>query len=108
MLLSEKSKAYIPDVNFCWGLKRKYAEEAYEKSTDVIWEHRLCTGRDWYGEYYGFTPFPTRCRDPVAPLIIITGKEDNGLTPFFLKSDSFVSGDLTISQAVETGLFQVS
>lgn len=33
------------------------------------------------GNTYGFTPFPTRCRDPVAPLIIITGKEDNGLTP---------------------------
>lgn len=60
------------------------------------------------GNTYGSTPFPTRCRDPVTPLIAITGKEDNGLTPFFLKSDSFVSGDLTISPAVETGLFQVS
>lgn len=59
------------------------------------------------GNTNGFTPFPTRCRDPVTPLIAITGK-DNGLTPFFLKSDSFVSGDLTISPTVETGLFQVS
>lgn len=59
------------------------------------------------GNTYGFTPFPIHCRDPVAPLIAITGKEDNGLTLFFLKSDSFVSGDLTISPAVETGLFPV-
>lgn len=60
------------------------------------------------GNTYGFTPFPIRCRDPVTPLIVITGKEDIGLTPFFLKSDSFVCGDLTISPAAETGLFQVS
>lgn len=59
------------------------------------------------GNTYGLTSFPTPCRDPVAPLIAITGKEDNRLNPFFLKSDSFVYGDLTISPAVETGLFQV-
>lgn len=59
------------------------------------------------GNTYGLTSFPTRCRDPVPSLIAITGKEDNRLNPFFLKSDSFVSGHLTTSPAVKTGLFQV-